>query len=225
MNKTVAIMQPYFVPYAGYFRLMAATDLFVIYDCVQFPRRGWVHRNRLSDDNGTLQWLTLPLQKVGMDAKINELIFRPDAADAIEEALRRFPICRSDAFRNSGFRPIMNDILKTMPVETIVSLLQYCCLEMNIPFNAVRSSALGIDPACKGQNRIIAIARAVGATTYVNAPGGRHLYQSEVFEESGVALRFLRPWEGSLLSIMHELLIGKPNELGMSIRQQCALDT
>jgi hypothetical protein len=40
-------MQPYFVPYAGYFRLFAASDLFVIYDCVQFPRRGWVHRNRL----------------------------------------------------------------------------------------------------------------------------------------------------------------------------------
>jgi hypothetical protein len=44
---TIAVMQPYFIPYAGYFRLFAASDLFVIYDCVQFPRRGWVQRNRL----------------------------------------------------------------------------------------------------------------------------------------------------------------------------------
>jgi hypothetical protein len=50
--STVAIMQPYFIPYAGYFRLFAATDLFVIYDCVQFARRGWVHRNRLPDGAG-----------------------------------------------------------------------------------------------------------------------------------------------------------------------------
>ena len=46
-SSTMAIMQPYFIPYAGYFRLFAASDLFVIYDCVQFPRRGWVHRNKL----------------------------------------------------------------------------------------------------------------------------------------------------------------------------------
>src|SRR5437016_2188558 len=60
---TVAIMQPYFLPYAGYFRLFAASDLFVIYDCVQFPRRGWVHRNRLTDARGLERWLTLPLEK------------------------------------------------------------------------------------------------------------------------------------------------------------------
>ena len=41
---TVAVMQPYFMPYAGYFRLFAAADVFVLFDCVQFPRRGWVHR-------------------------------------------------------------------------------------------------------------------------------------------------------------------------------------
>ena len=45
-------MQPYFVPYAGYFRLFAASDLFVIYDCVQFPRRGWVHRNKMFAADG-----------------------------------------------------------------------------------------------------------------------------------------------------------------------------
>ena len=60
---TVAIMQPYFFPYAGYFRLFAASDLFVIYDCVQFPRRGWVHRNLLPDASGSERWLTLPLEK------------------------------------------------------------------------------------------------------------------------------------------------------------------
>ena len=61
-SRTVAIMQPYFAPYAGYFRLLATTDLFVVYDCVQFPRRGWVHRNQLPDAAGKLDWLTLPLE-------------------------------------------------------------------------------------------------------------------------------------------------------------------
>src|SRR5437588_4364462 len=77
---TVAIMQPYFIPYAGYFRLFAASDLFVIYDCVQFPRRGWVHRNRLVDRLGVERWLTLPLQKAPQDVPIRDLRFAFDAA-------------------------------------------------------------------------------------------------------------------------------------------------
>src|SRR3979411_2469618 len=80
MPHAVAIMQPYFIPYAGYFRLFAASDLFVIYDCVQFARRGWVHRNRLVDRGGTERWLTLPLQKAPRDVLIRDLRFAPDAA-------------------------------------------------------------------------------------------------------------------------------------------------
>src|SRR5258707_15843607 len=88
---TVAIMQPYFFPYAGYFRLFAASDLFVIYDCVQFPRRGWVHRNRLPDALGRESWLTLRLKKAPADVLIRDLQFSEDAAQAMENDLRRFP--------------------------------------------------------------------------------------------------------------------------------------
>ena len=42
-------MQPYLFPYAGYFRLLSQVDEFVIYDCVQFPRRGRVHRTEVPD--------------------------------------------------------------------------------------------------------------------------------------------------------------------------------
>ena len=49
---TIAVMQPCFVPYAGYVRLFAASDLLVVFDCVPFPRRGWVHRNRLPNARG-----------------------------------------------------------------------------------------------------------------------------------------------------------------------------
>src|SRR5262244_1544533 len=91
---TVAIMQPYFVPYAGYFRLYAASDLFVVYDCVQFPRRGWVHRNRLVDRTGALRWLTLPLAKAPRDILIRDLRFTSDAEAAEALGNHRFGIGR-----------------------------------------------------------------------------------------------------------------------------------
>src|SRR3954465_13729467 len=87
----VAIMQPYFIPYAGYFRLFAACDLFVIYDCVQFPRRGWVHRNRLADESGAGGWLPLRLEKTPQDTLIRDLRFAPNARDVLTRDLLRFP--------------------------------------------------------------------------------------------------------------------------------------
>ncbi len=78
MARVAAIMQPYFAPYGGYWRLLAGADLFVIYDCVQFPRRGWVHRNRLPDAKGERRWLTLPLAPAPYDARIQDLVFAQD---------------------------------------------------------------------------------------------------------------------------------------------------
>src|SRR5580704_13576707 len=91
----VAIMQPYFVPYAGYFRLLAASDLFVIYDCVQFPRRGWVHRNKLLDASGEARWLTLPLERAPQSVLIQDLRFPPNAAKQLAERMRPFPLFAS----------------------------------------------------------------------------------------------------------------------------------
>src|SRR3954463_11111762 len=93
-------MQPYFVPYAGYFRLLAASDLFVIYDCVQFPRRGWVHRNQLPAAHGQASWLTLPLAKGPEAWLIRGLAFSGEAEKLLAERLRPFPFPseRSDAF-------------------------------------------------------------------------------------------------------------------------------
>ena len=88
---TVAVMQPYFFPYAGYFRLFAGCDVFALFDCVQFPRRGWVRRNRLHDANGNLSWLTLPLSKSARETKICDLRFTDDALATFQKQWTRFP--------------------------------------------------------------------------------------------------------------------------------------
>src|SRR5215469_15966664 len=89
--KTVAIMQPYFMPYAGYFRLMAAADVFVIYDCAQFPKGGWVHRNRMPDGTGRMQWLTLPINRPHLGTHIADLTFMPDAKEVMNMRSSTFP--------------------------------------------------------------------------------------------------------------------------------------
>jgi len=217
---TVAIMQPYFVPYAGYFRLLAAADLFVIYDCVQFPRRGWVHRNRLPDATGELQWLTLPLARAPRDAAIRDLAFRPDAGEAMAAEMRRFPLLSRDD--PHGLVDAVRDVAGA-PLDYIERLLALAAGALGLPWRVLRSSSLAIPPEVRGQDRILAIAQAVGARRYVNPPGGRELYRHEAFAEAGVELRFLSDYEGGYASILARLLQEPADAVAAEIRANTLL--
>jgi hypothetical protein len=201
---TVAIMQPYFLPYAGYFRLFAAGDLFVIYDCVQFPRRGWVHRNRLADRDGRERWLTLPLEKAPRNALIRDLRFPAGAADLLADRLRPFHLTSEDR----DVRPILEAMrdVRGSPIDYLEQLLEQVVGFLRLPWKVTRSSALEVPPAMRGQDRIIEIARRLGAARYVNAPGGRSLYDPQAFADAGIELRFLEPYRGSSSSILARII-------------------
>src|SRR5712671_2604438 len=68
----LAVMQPYFLPYIGYFQLMSAVDKVVLLDDVNFINGGWINRNRIVV-NGERYWLTLPLSKASQNSLINEI--------------------------------------------------------------------------------------------------------------------------------------------------------
>jgi hypothetical protein len=213
----VAIMQPYFLPYAGYFRLFAATDLFVIYDCVQFPRRGWVHRNRLVDASGKERWLTLPLAKAPRQTLIRDLRFPPDAADILAGRLRSFPLMAQAAGSASPIMAALRDLGGT-PIDYVERVLNRVVSYLDLPWNVVRSSSLGVPPSFRGQDRIIEIARRLDAHAYVNAPGGRHLYDQDAFARAGIELRFLSDYPGPSASILARILAEAPNDLAADIR-------
>jgi hypothetical protein len=202
---TVAIMQPYFIPYAGYFRLFAASDLFVIYDCVQFPRRGWVHRNSLIDSSGAENWLTLPLEKAPQSVRICDLQFPPDAAQILAERLRPFSLMASDPVAVAPILAALTDV-KGTPLDYIERLLELTVAYCGLPWRTVRSSSLNVPAEVRGQERIIEIARRVGAQRYVNAPGGRELYDPVAFADAGIELGFLSPYSGPKLSILTRIL-------------------
>lgn len=221
---TVAIMQPYFLPYAGYFRLCAAADLFVLLDDVQFQRRGWVHRNRLRNHDDSLAWLTLPLIKGERDTtRIMDLRFRPTAGEEMQQQLRRFPLAD---LPNEATRPLIASLCpRTDDVtEYLAAQLDQTCRLLGIPAHWMRSSALGIDPAIRQWQRLVAVARAVGADTYINAPGGRDIYDPADFEREGLRLRFLTPYDGPMESILQRLHDSDPAAVRAEIEQNLRFD-
>ena len=84
----LAIMQPYFFPYLGYFQLINAVDKFVVLDDVNYINKGWINRNRILI-NGHATFMTLPLQKASQNKRINEIELMAEPL-GMEEAWERF---------------------------------------------------------------------------------------------------------------------------------------
>jgi hypothetical protein len=213
---TVAIMQPYFYPYAGYFRLFSRADLFVLYDCVQFPRRGWVHRNRLTGADGQLQWLTLRLVHAPQDTAIRDMRLEPSAMAQLGADLRRFPAFDGTGPDRHTWLPLLEG--GATLVDYLERNLQAVLDRLGIACPMVRSSSLDIDPALRGQQRILSIARRFGAGRYLNAPGGRDLYDAGAFSREGIALEFLEPAIGSQASLLERLCSEDPESIRADVR-------
>ena len=205
--RTVAVMQPYLYPYAGYFRLLAQADAFVILDDVQFPRRGRVHRCQVPGPDGSgEEWLTLPLEQQEREVQIRSLRFASGAQDAFRQRLDRLP------WIAGGVGPLAGRVRQHLygPLQDVLDFLEQglrlVADELELGASITRSSALGLDPALRGQERIIAIASAHGAGEYLNSPGGRELYVPEAFEAAGMRLRFLDDYKGRHAHLLPALL-------------------
>jgi len=212
-RASVAVMQPYFFPYVGYFRLLAAAETFVIFDDVQFPRRGRVHRCEVPGPHGALEWLTLPLARQPRETLIKDIVFTAGARDILDQRLKR--LCWladargpwADRVRAHLYRPLDN------LVGFLEAGLRLVAEALDLRPRIVRSSSFAVDPHLCGQDRVIALVHRLGGRTYVNAPGGRALYQDEAFSRAGLELKFLVPFAGSGCSILPALVTDVNNAL------------
>lgn len=188
-------MQPYFLPYIGYWQMMHAVDEFVIYDDVQFSKGGWINRNRLLLA-GAPHIFTLPLAKGNLRDRICERQLpenwpgqRQSLQSKIENAYGRAPFF-ADAM------PVIASVLAQDGLnlaDFLVGSLQQVRAYLGIETPLLRSSRMGVEPKPSAAERVLAICRARSARIYVNAPGGRDLYDRGEFASHGIALKFIQP--------------------------------
>ena len=219
--KKLAIMQPYFLPYIGYFQLMAAVDKFVVFDDVNYINRGWVNRNRLLL-NGVAHTFTVPLR----GASQNRLICEIELADAqgwrekllrtIRQAYRKAPCYAQVSALLESLINYPSLRLDEFLLNSLREIVRYLSLETEI----VSTSRIYENAHLKGQERILDICRQEGAYIYINPIGGVDLYDRSSFAKHGLLLYFLRSRPVSYaqgkgehvagLSIMDVLMFNEP---------------
>lgn len=189
----VAIMQPYLFPYIGYFQLINAVDCFVLLDDVNYIKKGWINRNRILM-NGRPHLFTLPLDKASQNKKICNLRLKEPYGSWVDRFLVTFQHAYAGTFARDEIGTFLEQMC-TWPdtdlVDVLEKTMQLVCEKMCIRTPFYRSSRCDGDTVLRGQDRIIALCRQLGATDYFNLSGGRHLYNAKDFEHEGVGLHFL----------------------------------
>ena len=185
----LGIMQPYFMPYIGYFQLMKAVDKYVVYDDVNYIKGGWANRNHILI-NGEKEMFTVTLQKASQNKLFNEIVI----GDDFKKLMKTLQMNYSRAINFDQTMVLMERIISFPNKQLAVfianrfrEILSYLSVETEI----LMSSEIPKDNSLRGKDKIIQICEILGADTYYNAVGGKNLYDQEEFREHGITLNFV----------------------------------
>jgi len=194
--SSIAVMQPYFFPYIGYFQLIKAVDTFVFYDDVDFIKNGWINRNRVLI-NGKPNYFTIPCKNVSSHEKIKNIKHGLDQRKK-KKLLKTIKFTYSRAPHFDDVYPIMDEVLDTktgyiseFAITSVKRCSEYLGLECTFLKSSERYNNTGLDAA----DRLIDICREENASNYINAIGGMELYDKSYFKKYDINLSFLEPQE------------------------------
>lgn len=190
----LGIMQPYFFPYIGYFQLLNAVDKFVVYDNIQYSKKGWINRNRVLN-NGVETYITLPLKKDSdyLDVKDRKL------ADSWGNEKKKMVSRISEYYKKAPYFQYSFPIIKEAILyeeydlfKFILNSIELLKKYLGIETPLIISSSLSIEHNLKGQEKVIEICKEINAQTYINPIGGQELYSKEHFNKENINLFFLK---------------------------------
>ncbi|MBK2297081.1 MULTISPECIES: WbqC family protein [Francisella] len=185
----VAIMQPYFFPYIGYWQLINMVDIFVIYDDVNFIKKGYVNRNNILLNNKRYR-ITLELLGASQNKLINEISLGSNGSNILKTIKQAYS--KAPYFSNvyDLLEKIMTNEEKNLGLF-LEKLIKNVSSYIGIDTKFIRSSDLRKDNDLRGQDKILQICQLFDADTYINAIGGKELYDKQSFFDKDISLSFI----------------------------------
>ncbi len=187
----VAIMQPTYLPWSGYFGLMNDVDIFIYLDSVQFSRRSWQQRNQIKTSNGPT-WLSIPVLKKGKRDQLIHEVEIDHSASFSESHVRSMVLnYKKSIFFDDYSGGIFSRIRNTNSslCEYNIEIIKYISDILEIKTKTIRSSEL--NSSGKKADLLAAICQEVGATEYISVPGSSdYLDKSDAFIDAGIPVSY-----------------------------------
>lgn len=189
----VSINQPAYLPWAGYFDRIAASDVHIILDHVQFEKNSFINRNKIRTQTGWT-WLTLPVATSGKfgDLPITEL----RTVDTGRSRGKHWNAIRANYGRAKFFRDRADFLhqfyTKALDTELflppVLELTFYLLRVLELRAQILRSSALSVTGS--KSDLVLNLCKAVGATTYLSGPLGRGYLDAQQFGDANIAILY-----------------------------------
>lgn len=196
--KTLAIMQPYFFPYLGYFMLMQNASRFFLLEDVQFIHHGWIERNRILKPSGDdWQYIKVPLKKHSQKTLIKDI----EIDNSQDWKKKIFSQLEHYKKKTRFYNQVIDVIRECLNIETVsITLLnqhimQTICnyLSITTPVEIISLEKVKIEEPRLPDEWALNICKAMGYSQYVNPPGGQSFFDREKYLNNGVKLFFLNP--------------------------------
>jgi len=189
----IAIMQPYFLPYIGYFQLINAVDKFIFYDDVSFINKGWINRNRILL-NGKDHLFTIALKSASQNKLINQIEIckqNNKIVKTIKQAYSKAPYFK-DVF--TLIQQVFDKMNETKSISKIAEIsVKMVSNYLNLStFFITSSEKYSYTQNLYREKRLIDICQENGANIYINSSSGKILYNHESFKENGIKLFFIK---------------------------------
>jgi hypothetical protein len=190
--KRVAAIQSSYIPWRGYFDIVALVDEFILVDDVQFTKRDWRNRNRIKTAHG-LHWLTIPVHVKGRyEQRIDEVeVSEPTWAERHWKTIQH-SYAAAPFFEQLG--PQIGRLYEDLAAESSLSAINLHLLEglaamigVDTPLvPSTRYAAAGVKT-----ERLVNLCRAAGATEYLSGPAARVYLDEGAFHEHGISVRWM----------------------------------
>lgn len=191
----IAVMQPYFFPYIGYFQLINAVDKFVFYDDVNFIKQGWINRNKILVGGKDLLF-TIPIQNISPNRKINETEI---SLRQFDKWYKKFLKTLNSSYAKAPYYDEVISLIKSvfnqeqsnmssLAINSILKVCEYLDIRTKFELSSEKySDSQGMEKA----DRLIDICKKNKSMEYINPIGGKEIYTKEEFAEKGIDLKFL----------------------------------
>lgn len=201
-------MQPYFYPYMGYFDLIKSVDVFVFLNDVQYTR-GWMNRNKV-EYHGSQKYIRVPVKKHSQKTNINciEIFQESNWFDELEVFLNH---CYGNISNHCIIQNLKDNHKHKYLDELLIPTIIHTARLLGINTEFMMSDELTLvdydGDLPNRYHKILQICKLLNAKDYMNAYGGKELYQSEIFNDHGIQLSFMpKPNYSNMCSILDVIL-------------------
>lgn len=205
-KKSIAIMQPYFFPYLGYFQLIDKSDFFLFYGHVDFSKRSYVTRNYLVAVNNLIEPIKIKTHKAPFRSKIKDIkIIDSTCQKYLLKKIKNI-YARSPHFEEvfCSLEPLINYETGSL-MDYNTNTLEGTCQLLGIhteflPGRTLENDFVKIEDELletehssdikRSSRRVLKLCSYFGANTYINPEGGVDIYDAATFKKSGISLKF-----------------------------------